>query len=140
MVDDAWGGNVVSQSAYLFTSVFPNQNAHNTIQNWREMTLIMFRIKDQVTGFLLWKNNFTENVVWQVVFTFTMQVFTFSRSRKIFRKFYCFPFRNISWSRRYLVLKLRQCPTIYFVGCHCTKQGECRVTYSQSFLTPSRML
>ena len=82
-----------------------NQNTQETIENEKKITFHLGRKQRLNHGaFAVEKNSSQKKPMWQVVFRFSLEIFTLSGSRYIFLKFYRFPSQKdvIKW--RYLLL------------------------------------
>ena len=81
------------------------QKTQKTIENEHKMTFHLGRMyRTSHRAFAVEKNSSHRKPVWQVVFRFSLEIFTLSGSRHNFLKFYRFPSQNIVVKWRYLLL------------------------------------
>ena len=86
-------------------SQITNQNMQKTIENADKITFNLGRMyRPSHRAFAVEKNSSHRKPVWQVVFRFSLEIFTLSGSRYNFLKFYRFPSQNIVVKWRYLLL------------------------------------
>ena len=82
-----------------------NQITQKTIENEDKITFHLGRMyRPSHRAFSVEKNSSHRKPVWQVVFRFSLEIFTYSGSRYNFLKFYRFPSQNIVVKWRYLLL------------------------------------
>ena len=73
-----------------------NQITHKTIENEHKITFHLGRMyRTSHRAFAVEKNSSHRKRVWQVVFRFSLEIFTLSGSRYNILKFYRFPSQNI---------------------------------------------
>ena len=87
------------------------------------------------------KHNSYENLVWQEVFSFTTQVFTFSGSRKIFAKILPLPFSKYFFEQQISCVEVEAIcyRLLHRLPLYKARRMQIR-SLTQSFLAPSHML